>query len=116
MSELNSYLKRTYKMTEEEYDAQLAYQGHVCAMCRGLNPLRSDGNRHRLCVDHNHRTGENRALLCDRCNRLLGLVDDNQELLLRALFYLREHDGSAIPFSPPNLDQTLSEPESSIVG
>ena len=111
--QLDSYLKRTYKMSEEEYEAQLAYQGSVCAMCKGLNPVRLDGNRNRLCVDHNHRTGENRALLCDRCNRLLGLVDDSHELILRALFYLREHDGSPIPFTPPNLEfeSLLAEPE-----
>jgi len=110
---VNANLKRNYRMTEAEFDAQLTFQGGVCAMCKGLNPVRPNGTRHRLCVDHNHRTGENRDLLCDRCNRLLGLVDDNQELILRALFYLREHDGSAIPFTPPNLEfeSLLAEPE-----
>jgi Recombination endonuclease VII len=102
---LNAYLKRTYKMTEADYENQLASQGYVCEICRGLNPLRSDGSRERLACDHNHATGENRALLCQRCNRVLGMLGDSQELAVRVFEYLRRHDGSPIPYQPPNLEE-----------
>ena|SRR6267154_4256292 len=107
MSELNSYLKRTYKMTEADYENQLASQGYVCEICRGLNPLRSDGSRERLSVDHSHLTEEVRGLLCQRCNKILGMLGDSQELVLRVSEYLRRHDGSVISFTPPNLDESF---------
>lgn len=44
----------------------------------------------RLCVDHNHDTGEVRKLLCDRCNTQLGIIE-NAEFLEKALAYLEEH-------------------------
>lgn len=90
MSELDSYLKRRYGISEEEYESLLSLQGGVCKVCRRVNRLRHDGTRERLAVDHNHQSGANRALLRQRCNRVLGMVEDSQELLLRLLFYLRE--------------------------
>lgn len=41
-----------------------------------------------LQVDHDHKTGDVRALLCSRCNSLLGYADDSIELLKRAIAYL----------------------------
>lgn len=49
----------------EEYDALLAAQGGGCAICG--NPPKT----RRLDVDHDHRTGKVRGLLCHRCNRAL---------------------------------------------
>lgn len=46
-------------------------------------------NGRRLCVDHNHDTGEVRGVLCNRCNRALGLLQDNLDVLVRAVTYLR---------------------------
>jgi hypothetical protein len=101
----DSYLKRTFRMTEDDYENQLASQGYVCEICRGLNPLRSDGSRERLSVDHSHLTEAVRALLCQRCNKILGMLGDSQELALRVSEYLRRHDGSPIPYQPPNLEE-----------
>jgi Recombination endonuclease VII len=100
-----AHLKRTYGLSAEDYENQLASQGYVCEICRGLNPLRLDGTRERLACDHNHLTGANRSLLCQRCNRILGMLGDSQELAQRVLEYLRRHDGSPIPFTPPNLEE-----------
>jgi hypothetical protein len=41
-----------------------------------------------LSVDHNHKTGRVRGLLCKRCNVAIGMLDDNPKLLARALEYL----------------------------
>lgn len=61
-------------------------QGGVCKIC-----LRPPAPDRRLSVDHDHRTGAIRGLLCQQCNTLLGQVDDSQELLYRAITYLEEH-------------------------
>lgn len=95
---LDAYLKRTYKMPQEEYETQLIIQGGVCAICKSSNKSRGDEEPERLSVDHSHYSGANRGLLCQRCNKVLGMVLDSQELLIRMLEYLRKHDGSQIHF------------------
>lgn len=81
----NTLLKRKYGLTTEQYDEMVRAQGGLCAICR------KPPTRRRLAVDHCHKTGTVRGLLCDPCNSSLGRLGDNQEGLLRALNYL---DGS----------------------
>lgn len=70
-------------MTREIYDAMLAEQKGVCAIC-GTPP--SPGRS--LCVDHCHSTNKIRGLLCDKCNRILGQWKDDPALFNRAASYL----------------------------
>ena len=72
----------------EVYAVILKSQNHSCAIC-GLN---EQENGKRLAVDHSHKTGKIRALLCNRCNTILGLADDNIEILSRLITYLRQHE------------------------
>jgi hypothetical protein len=76
--------------TPEMYDATFAEQGGRCMICRKAQPLRKTGNGRTdvLCADHNHTTGEPRALLCDKCNTALGLFLDNPETCRAAAEYL----------------------------
>ncbi|WP_406420059.1 endonuclease domain-containing protein [Streptomyces sp. NBC_01614] len=60
---------KTYGLSEEQYEAMLVQQGHVCAMCGG----RPSGQR--LAIDHCHGSGRVRALLCSRCNLNLGIYE-----------------------------------------
>lgn len=76
--------ERVYGVGADEYAARLAAQGGGCAIC-GARP-----RTRRLAVDHNHRTGAVRGLLCYRCNHLLlGAGHDSETLILRAADYLR---------------------------
>lgn len=80
-------LQRFYGLTLEQYDALLASQGGVCACCGSADPAgRSDNNRFH--VDHDHRTGKVRGLLCHKCNTGLGMLGDDVEGLTAALAYL----------------------------
>ena len=75
-------LVQTYGLTHAEYEQMLKAQGGVCAICR-----RSP--RYNLDVDHDHKTGEIRGLLCKLCNRrLLPSVRDDWLALERAVAYL----------------------------
>lgn len=78
----NAVLMRKYGITQADYDAMAAAQDNRCAICREKRPL---------VVDHCHRSGKVRELLCNRCNRLLGDVDDDPELLRAALRFLSKH-------------------------
>lgn len=79
-------LKRFWNMTEEQYNKLLIDQKGKCGVCE-----RTESNPHkRLCIDHNHQTGLIRGLLCDHCNRALGLLDDSIQKLQSALLYLQK--------------------------
>lgn len=73
-------------MTIADYEAMLSLQGGVCAICK-----QSPGTR-RLHVDHDHKTGVVRALLCHGCNLCLGAVDDDISKLQAAIAYLRKYE------------------------
>ena len=73
------------------YDTLFKKQGGVCYICG--NPP----GKKKLAVDHNHVTGKIRGLLCNNCNRGLGLFKDNGKLLARALIYLFAEEGVERP-------------------
>lgn len=73
---------KKYGVTKETYLKMLSDQGGLCSICR-----RPPGKKG-LALDHNHRTGQVRALLCDACNTGLGLFTDDQSLLRAAADYL----------------------------
>jgi hypothetical protein len=82
---LDTYYRRVYGITEKEYNSFLIVQNNVCAVCGKKNM----GDR-RLSVDHDHRTGKIRGLLCVKCNSVLGMVDDDILLLTNMIGYLRK--------------------------
>lgn len=63
----------------------LEEQGGVCYICK-----QEPGER-RLAVDHNHETGNNRKLLCSKCNTALGLVNEDVNIMKRLIDYIEEH-------------------------
>ena len=90
-----SRTKSTFGITPEQYDAILAAQGGVCAIC-GQRPVSK-----RLAVDHAHDTGEVRGLCCSRCNHeLLGALHDSLTLAWKALRYLALPPARAVLSSP----------------
>lgn len=76
-------LEKRYGITEDIYNDMSALQGHVCAICH--RPCRSG---RRLAVDHNHRTGGVRGLLCSDCNTGLGKFQDSSVIVYQAARYL----------------------------
>lgn len=86
MTPRDGYLRRTYGITEAEYLEVLEYQEGRCAICD--RAPRRDKNLH---VDHDHRSGVIRGLLCMPCNHdLLGRRDKDPGLFLRAYEYLTD--------------------------
>lgn len=87
---INSRVKK-YNLTREEYMTMVVRQHNRCAACDlpeiVVNP---SGQIKALSIDHNHKTGQVRALLCSRCNLLLGLSLEDPETLRTLAGYLEE--------------------------
>ena len=78
-----SYIRK-YGLTQEGFEAIWAEQGECCAICKTTEP----GGRGEFHVDHNHKTGDVRGILCTHCNTGLGKFGDSKERLIAALAYL----------------------------
>ena len=63
------------------YDRLLVFQERVCWFCKEDLPL---------VIDHDHKTGHIRGLLCDNCNLILGVVEGNLPNLLAMLEYIEQ--------------------------
>jgi len=82
---LQHNLKSRYGLSQEDYDRKLALQDHRCAICLNFPSLR------KLSVDHDHKTGKVRDLLCTRCNAAIGHFDEDSGKMLAAIAYLEKH-------------------------
>lgn len=82
-----AHLRRKYSIDLQTYEELLLSQGNKCKICRvDSNP---DSRAGYFVIDHNHTTGDIRGLLCTKCNALLGLAQDSEDILERAKQYLQ---------------------------
>ena len=79
-----------YRITPEEFQALLEAQEHHCAICGSVNRAQDGGKLRQLNVDHDHTTGLIRGLLCHHCNLGIGHLNDDSELLRKAIAYLEK--------------------------
>lgn len=85
-------LKHKYGISLEKYKEMLTEQECKCAIC-GATENNTIGERKdwNFAVDHDHKTGKVRGLLCNNCNRGIGLLKDNPELIRKAAEYVETH-------------------------
>jgi len=84
----NEHLQQKYGITEEIYERIFTKQNGKCAICRCQQRYQ------RLAVDHDHKTGMVRGLLCVQCNRGLGRFFDSPARLIAAAEYLERTGGA----------------------
>ena len=82
LSALKAHYKYTYGLTLEQYNAMVAERKGLCDICH------LPDRNHKLVVDHDHKTGKNRGLLCRKCNIGIGHLRDDIETLRSAIKYL----------------------------
>lgn len=80
---------KTYNITQTDYDNILKKQNYKCLICQSTSS--NTILYQRLAIDHCHKTGKIRGLLCDKCNRGLGYFNDNLDSLQRAIDYLKRY-------------------------
>lgn len=78
-------LARSYGITGRQYAKLLHEQNGLCAIC-GYPKL--DRRKADLAIDHSHKTGKVRGLLCTNCNNGLGLFKEDPSLIASAIAYL----------------------------
>lgn len=78
-------IKHRYGLTRTQYNAMLDEQGDACYICR----KRAEDSP--LVVDHDHKTGSVRKLLCRHCNLAIGYAVEDVEVLARMIVYLEQH-------------------------
>ena len=82
------YMKK-YGLTPEQVQEKIKKQDNKCAICGTDKP---GGRGNVFAVDHNHRTGKTRMMLCQKCNTGLGSFNDSDVLLMKAAIYLMDHN------------------------
>ena len=93
-------LAKNYGISLADYAAMFAAQDGKCAICQ--NPetaLDRKGRVRPLAVDHDHKTKAVRQLICNRCNHVLGLADDDPAVIAAAIAYLERHAVDTPPSS-----------------
>lgn len=91
-AKVNERLLRVYGLQRAAYDALLRAQGGRCAVCRSDEPGNGRNTARAMwCVDHDHRTGKVRGLLCRGCNAGIGNLRDDPDILDAAAAYLRRN-------------------------
>lgn len=85
----NDYYRKTYGITADEFDIKLAEQDGCCEICN--TELSIDEDPKKAHLDHNHRTGQIRGVLCVRCNKGIGFFLENEDYLGDAVKYLRKY-------------------------
>lgn len=81
--EKNIKLKLAYNINLDEFNLLLKKQNNTCAICK------TDFQIKDICVDHCHKTGKVRGLLCHPCNRSIGMLKERKDVLYSAIRYLK---------------------------
>jgi hypothetical protein len=85
------YIKNTYGITVAIYNSMIESQRGVCRIC-GSVPHAGK----RLNIDHAHRTGAIRGLLCHSCNSAIGMLRDDPNIADAAADYLRSFESKKV--------------------
>lgn len=78
-------IKSRYGLTEADFRSMMDEQEHRCAICNEKSKA--------LVVDHDHSNGQVRGLLCQACNKMLGMAKDNPAVLRAASLYILQNGG-----------------------
>lgn len=84
-----AHLKRAYGITLEYFNELLGSQNGECAICLTDNPQGAEQMRWN--VDHDHKTGKIRGILCGVCNRTIGIAKESIFRLEKSIEYLKKH-------------------------
>lgn len=91
MLQRNWWCLSRYGITTEEKEKILKDQKGKCAICE--TPV---SDPYKANIDHSHKTGKVRGILCNNCNTALGLFKEDFKILGEAMLYLQKEEDSGI--------------------
>lgn len=80
-------LKQSYGISLDDKQKMINSQGNKCYICKKSFKNLSTKEIH---VDHDHKSGKVRKILCHRCNRILGFAEENKNIFKQMILYLEE--------------------------
>lgn len=89
-------LRKKYRISLREYKEMLLSQDGCCAICGSEEVIAIRRKTFSLAVDHDHKTGKVRGILCHGCNRALGHMKDDPEILRAAADYLEKNSAPVV--------------------
>jgi len=92
------YIAQKYGLSKRDYEMLLDKQESVCAIC-GKPETSIDGKSKitkSLAIDHDHKTGKVRGLLCWKCNAMIGYAKDDINILKSAIKYLKNNEDQSL--------------------
>ncbi len=84
-------LRQAYGVGTNYFNAKLIEQGNVCAGCKRNVKQKWKGKEVNMALDHDHKTLSPRGVLCIKCNRALGLLEENENTLLNLIGYIDKY-------------------------
>lgn len=84
-------LKQAYGVGVDYFNEKLKEQDGVCAGCKRNVKIIWRGKVVRMALDHDHNTGNPRGVLCIKCNRALGLLEENENIFYNLLEYINKY-------------------------
>jgi hypothetical protein len=90
-------LRESFGLSLEEYQMMHDAQSGRCAICDSPESEARNGKVKMLAVDHCHKTGKIRGLLCSPCNQGIGKLKEDRNILLKAVEYLDKHSQTEGP-------------------
>jgi len=87
-NKFDRHIRKKYGITENQYSEIFNLQKGVCYLCGSPETHKYKGTLCKLSVDHNHKTGKVRGLLCNNCNIGLGKFKDNLKVIQKAFTYV----------------------------
>ena len=84
--------RKTYNISLEVYQALLESQNGLCAICEKSESILINSKARNLAVDHDHKTGKIRGLLCIGCNQALALAKEDINTLGKMIAYIKKHN------------------------
>lgn len=87
-------LRESFGISMEEFNAMHEAQDGKCAICGSSDAGTRHGKKKALAVDHCHKSGKIRGLLCEPCNQGIGKLKDDPSTLRKAVDYIEKHSAS----------------------
>lgn len=85
------HIKNAYGLTEKNFTDLMRSQKSRCAICKRLFSVLRKTYKNPVHIDHNHKTGKVRGLLCNKCNWMLGNAGENVKTLEFAIAYIKNN-------------------------